>query len=190
MKAKTLLLRIIQKKPSLTRFHVAKLAYLFDLAYVQLTGEPSTDIPYEWNWYGPYSKEIDKRLWDLHNQKKIKISPYKTSTNHDCFLHLPIDKTRPRIKAEAERILDYIINKYGDMTTDQLKEFVYNTPPMKEAQKKDMRFEELDLRSHTGIPESLYDTDTARMILDSEMTDRRKYASLKVFLKKFQSQPA
>ncbi len=175
MHSKDIILRIIQSRHNLPRTNVAKLAYLFDLACIQILGKPKTDFPYQWYYYGPYCKEIDRVLWDLTNEKKIKIEYYRTAKNRDCFLHSPMQSTPPRLSETEDKILKYIIKKFGSYTTENLQEFIYSTPPMVEAKKKNRRFKRLNLKSSEGVPAAFYDHEAMMMLINSELSSKKKY---------------
>jgi len=173
MISKDVILRIIQMKPNLTTFHLMKMAYLFDLAFVQLSGDVRTNFPYRWHYYGPYCEEIEKTAWDLEIEKKIEIKHHVTKKGHECYLYKPLERKRPDLSEIEEKVLKYIINKYAKLDTERLKEFVYSTPPMHAALKKNERFKKLNMKIIPEPYKDFYDQETVKMILDSESSIRK-----------------
>ena len=161
-------------KPKLPTFNIAKLVYLFDLACVQILGSKATKFPYKWHLHGPYCKEIEDAIWELKDEKKIDIIPYTTKKNYDCQLHVPVEEYSPEIGKPENEILKYIMKNYKSLNYEELKDFVYNTPPMQEAKKKNKRFEPLNLKVKSDIPKHLLNKETLNMILNSEISIREK----------------
>ena len=128
MDGKDLLLRIIQERPSSTTFHIAKLAYLFDLMCVYALGHQASSIKYLWWQHGPYSPTLERTIWDLEEEGKIEIRSHTTFRNYDCRLHLPIVKDKPYFQKPEEDLLRFVIKRYSAMKTEQLKSVVYDTP--------------------------------------------------------------
>lgn len=177
MKTKDIILRILQKKSPLTTYHLIKLTYLVDLAFVQLTGKIKTNLPYSWWHFGPYCKEFDKTVWELEENKNIAINAYTTAKHHDCRLHSPINKKPPKLNELEENVISYIIKKYSKLNKDELEKIVYSTPPMKEAIKKNNRFKKLNMNCRSNIIDSLFDKETVEMILNSENIEKVKLIS-------------
>jgi uncharacterized protein YwgA len=191
MKAKDLILRILQARPNLPTTRLAKLCYLFDLACIELLGKQKTELPYKWDHYGPHCEEFERAVWDLEESGKIKIEPYRTAEQYDCYLHSAVDNTAPNLGEIESKILEYIISRFAEIPTDKLREFVYSTPPMVEAQHKRQRFQKLNMKSKEGISSTLLDPETAKMILSAREDIRnRKTSSLDAFLKKWENQKA
>jgi len=189
MKARDLILRILQVRPNLPTTRLAKLCYLFDLACVQLLGKQKTELPYEWRYYGPHCVELERAVWDLKEAGKIKIEVYRTEKQYDCYLHSAIDNKPPELSKTEAKILEYIILRFSEVSTEKLLEFVYSTPPMVEAQHKKQQFHKLNMKSKEGISARLLDPDTAKMVLAArEDIKNRKTSSLDTFLKKWEHQ--
>ncbi len=167
MDSKVLLLRIIQERPSVTSTHLAKLAYLFDLTCVYVLGKQASDIQYLWWQYGPYTPLIEKFIWELEEEGRIRVKPYKTRSNHDCRLHEALDTAVPRFQKAQETVLQMVLKRYSRMTYDQLISAVYKTPPMLEAKKRDAKMEPLKMDSQEGMPDVLKDVEAQKMILRS-----------------------
>lgn len=189
MKARDLILRILQARSNLPTTRLAKLCYLFDLACVQLLGKQKTELPYEWRYYGPHCEEFERAVWDLKESGKIKIEAYLTSKQQECYLHSALDNKTPSLGETESKIFEYIISRFGEVPTEKLLEFVYSTPPMVEAQRKKQRFQKLNMKSKEGISARLLDPDTAKMVLAAHEDIRnRKTSSLDAFLKKWEHQ--
>jgi hypothetical protein len=173
MRSEDIVLRIIQKKPNITPTRLAKILYLIDLSFVQLTGKRKTQFPYLWHWHGPYCREIDDSLWELLDEGKISRSTFKPSEDIECTLHESLTDESPQLSETEESVVKYIIKKYANLPFKELLDFVYATPPMQDAQKKQKRFVRLNLKSQTGLPKIIPNKETARMILNSELKDKK-----------------
>ncbi len=168
MNSKDIILRIIKLKPEITTYRVAKLAYIFDLASVQLSGNTKTGLPFYWGLYGPYCREIEESLWVLVDEGKIsKENLHIEKKDWDCTIHEAKTNENPPLNELEEKLLEYILKKYSNMRHDDLDEFIYATPPMKKAQKGEVRFKLLDLQSTEGVPKIFYDPSVAKQILES-----------------------
>lgn len=169
MDARDIILRIVQLKPRLGRTQLMKLVYLFDLAHVQLTGQPSTGLSYQWRYFGPHCEEFDHAEWDLLREGKITLEVVRTSLGRDFMPHIALVKERPTLPSHAEKILQYLVDHYGHLNTQELCDFVYRTPPMLEAKARNNQFgEPLDLRTREGAPPELYDHQVVEGILNAD----------------------
>jgi hypothetical protein len=187
MKAKELILRILQLKPNLSTTKLAKLCYLFDLGWTQLHGEQKTELPYQWWHYGPYSKEFERAIWELEATGRIQETAFKTThKQYDCILHSAVDTKPPHLGKEEEQLLQFILDKFADWDLQRLLKFVYSTPPMLEAKAKNQQFRRLNMKSRPARGLKT-DPETARMILESELTDRSRYVPADVVLRKLQT---
>jgi len=184
MKANDIILRIIQLRPSLTTFHVAKLAYLFDLACVQLFGEPRSGIHYKWWHYGPYGEDIDRAIGDLENKGKIKVEDYTTMKMRNSRLHSAVSSRKPKLTSDEEQLIEHVVKRFGFMTTAELKNFVYSTPPMIDAQKKHAKYDSLNLYYRGDVPDAFFNTETVRALLGRERKSSLKYVSAEEVLAK------
>jgi uncharacterized phage-associated protein len=167
MDGKDLLLRIIQARPNVTATQLAKFAYLFDLTCVYLLGKQASDIQYRWWRHGPYTPQIEELTWELEVEGRIQVRPYKTQSNHDCRLHEAVDTTTPRLQDTYEAVLALVMKRYSKLSSKQLVDVVYKTPPMIEAQRKEARMEPLKMDSLEATPELLKDRKAYEMILRS-----------------------
>lgn len=177
MKRSDLVLRILQLAPKISRTRLAKLAYLFDLACVQLYGKQASDIPYKWHKHGPYCDEIEEATWDLQERKLISVEAHQTQEGNDCFLHYALTDRSPRIDKELDALLVSVVKRFAGRPLKDLLRFVYDTPPMKQAQ-SGPRFRALDMTAK-GDPGDLLDPKVARMLLESERTPREDYVPMR-----------
>ncbi len=171
MYPKSLLLRIIQEKPQITTYRIAKLAYLFDLACVQVYSQPKSKIPFNWGLYGPYCLDIEKIIGELEDEGKItREHAIITGGKHkgqECVVHSAIENQKTLFSDLDEQIFSYVIKKYSNLSFDELNNFVYATPPMKKAQEKGKRFRQLDLKEKTGMPDVFFDSSFVRKVLNT-----------------------
>jgi uncharacterized phage-associated protein len=165
MKAEDAILRILQIRPNLTTFHLAKLSYLFDLACVQVYGHQCTDLPYKWWDFGPYCQEFDAASKSLREREAISIEYYRTMSGNDAFIHSAVETNPPvDFTAKEENILRAVVERFAGFSTKKLRDFVYKTPPMLEAQAKDGKYESLNMTAGDSLPAHLMDRDVAGML--------------------------
>jgi len=176
VKAQDIILRILQLRGSLPTFHIAKLAYLFDLACVQLFGEPRSGIHYRWWHYGPWGEDVDRAIGALDDAGEIKIRDHLTASQRMCHLHTATTERRPKLTKDEESILKYVVKRFGSMSTERLKDFVYSTPPMADAQRRGALYESLNLYERSGTPAAYYDPAILCAVLQKRPTKRLRTA--------------
>lgn len=145
MLASDLILYILQHRP-LPTTKLVKLLYLVDLAWVQLTGKPLTDLPYIWHLRGPYCDEIEAALWDLEDERAVTIQSGTTQDRHDYTLYLAAAGPREPVDPDVEKVVRYIVRRFSCMKLQRLLDYVYATPPMAHVRTSGKRFEKLDLK--------------------------------------------
>lgn len=176
MDSKELVLRIIQLQPSLSRYRIAKYIYLFDLACIQLYGEPKSGINFKWKDHGPYSETIVLMTKELEKEKKIKINFLQNYyQDRSCYNHIAVEENTPDYGTNAEKILEYILEKFGKMKKDQLEKYVYNTPPMKKAVSEKLRGVGLDMEEAKKIPPYLNDPEFFLLNLEASKKGKPVY---------------
>jgi hypothetical protein len=185
IKLKNVIIKILQEAGTLTKFHLVKLVYLYDLAHVQLFGKSGTCLPYIWHQQGPYCDELEAGIWDLETDNLIKVNNHTTRAGYECFIHVSITKEEPKLKKTDKKIIAYIVDKYANLKYMELRDFVYSTPPMIEA-KKGERFERIKMETKSNTTKQLYDKETVEMILESEKIDRSEYIPLDEAMKEFE----
>ncbi len=141
---------------------------------VQVFGKIKTGLPYQWWHYGPFCKEFEEAVWDLVNEGRIEVRHHKTQRSHDCYIHTPVESKQPKLSSAESKLLEYIVNKFADLSYEELKKFVYATPPMLVAKKKKRRFQRLDMHEKSGVPDSMFRKETIEMLLASEKTPKRE----------------
>lgn len=185
MSNEDILLRLIQLKPNLTKTRLMKLMYLFDLAFIQLSGKQKTTFKYKWWKHGPYCHDIEETIIDLQVDDKIDTKQHLTKEGHDCLLYVPLKKQIHKLSEPEEKVLHYIVKQYANRNFNDLLNFVYDTPPMKEARKNKARGRSLNLHTTTKQTAAFYIPEIAKMILESEFNlNQGKRISLDKVLQK------
>jgi len=184
-RTKEIIINILQEKKSLTKFHISKLLYLYDLTCIQLNIDACTGLPFIWHQQGPYCIEIEKAIWQLEDAKKISIRNYTSTKGHECLIHELIAPGTPTNLTEIEKqIIKYLVKEYAPLKYQQLRDFVYATPPMVKAQ-KGKRFEKIDMKAQSKN-KNLYNKEMAQMIFESNNTSRSKYIPIDNAIKMFE----
>lgn len=169
METQDLVVRILQHHAPLGTTRVAKLAYLVDLAYVQMTGKALTNLPYLWHRFGPYSDALEGALWSLEEKGDIQVESYVTYQGYDCTLHRPTPSasTAPSPDKTAEAVIEHVVSRFGPLDLRKMLDFVYATPPMVKAKGDGERFVPLDLTA----PGSPFGRDELEVVFRQKTTD-------------------
>ncbi len=116
MRASDLILYILQHRP-LPTTKLVKLLYLVDLAWVQLTGKPLTNLPYIWHLRGPCCDEIEAALWDLEDERAVTVT---SGTTQDGYAAQAISRgpaNRPFRQSRKKRAIDTLRRAVHDNAT-------------------------------------------------------------------------
>lgn len=175
MEAKNLILAILHRRPKLSTFHLAKLCYLYDLACVQATGKACTDLPYIWHLHGPYCNDFEKANLELQEAGKLNIEHVVTREGNDCYLHSAITPKPPKLGGLEDELLDFVVARFAGMSTKELGDFVYSTPPMVKAQKRKVRFLPLEMSEKGKAPAEFFDQKTVLALMRSYKNAKSKY---------------
>jgi len=124
-----ILAHLPEKYRGITR--IIKLLYLIDWLYYTQYGHTYTGTKWVFYHYGPFSEEIyhildkkDERTSDGRKWKIVNI-PSNSKKQNDHF------------DEQIKDIVNYVIKKFSRKSLDELLEFVYSTPPMRQASKGD-----------------------------------------------------
>lgn len=127
--------RCVSKVPNIGSTAVLKLIYLADLEARKYYGEPISPLNWKWYDHGPFDSQIYQSFGRLAKdgfvrQEAVPFSPAKIKNS--------LKVTNPdhpgSISSRANDILDGVIARFGSMNLDDLLKYVYDTPPMKQAQ--------------------------------------------------------
>ena len=165
MRASDLILYILQHRP-LPTTKLVKLLYLVDLAWVQLTGKPLTNLPYSWHLRGPYCDEIETALWDLEDERAVTVTSGTTQDGYDYTLYTAATALADHVDPDVEKVVRYIVRRFSDMKLQSLLGYVYATPPMAQVQTRGERFVKLDLKLDS---KRRFSRDDVRSILDQQL---------------------
>ncbi|MES9536176.1 type II toxin-antitoxin system antitoxin SocA domain-containing protein [Spirillospora sp. NPDC049024] len=136
------------------RTKLTKLLYLADLRAVEHGLPPGSGVEWRWRHYGPHSlrlKEIERDLQDAgHVQVEGTVDPF--TGNCEYTIHL-MDAPQTVVDAAFTRIVDSVLDDFGDWSASQLRDLTYQTPPMQEAAKRGKREVRLDLSGGAPFPD-------------------------------------
>lgn len=123
------------------------LLFLADVEHQQLYGEPLTDIPWVYHHYGAFSEAVYDAASSLHSQGLIEVmvqreyhqmgKKFRTAEG----TRRQIQDRLSSLSARACRVLNQVLQRYGNLEVWQLKQESYQTATMKHAAKN----ERLDL---------------------------------------------
>lgn len=117
-----------------------KLAYLSDLFAREWLGRPITSFRYVYHHHGPFDSGLYSAIDELETSRLVR-------TERSAFLSFRSRRERRGVVDEGaiadlgftpaeERILDYVAREFGPMPLDELLARVYETAPMKAAERK------------------------------------------------------
>lgn len=122
-----------EKKILLGKTRLAKIAYLLELEYFKASRERLTDAKWIFYKFGPYPVNFNDYLKQSDIDIQEEDNFFKISTKEDIDL--------PEIPLVVKTLLNKIIMEYGEMSINELLNYVYfETEPMSYAKPK----EELD----------------------------------------------
>jgi uncharacterized phage-associated protein len=119
---------------TVTRTKVAKLLYLADLEAVREGIDPISGVEWKWLDHGPFNNCLQYLENRLVAMSTIKRRPSIWGLGWD----LRLDGERPQgldMPADDFKILDSVVERYGQLAAKTLKDLSYQTPPMVEAKK-------------------------------------------------------
>lgn len=134
-----------ERVPGAGRTQMVKFLYLADLEARRWIGEPLTDLQYIWHDHGPFNSQILVYL-DLLSSAGYLDEIVQEYPNGTRGAHITAtDKPLPTagdftLTDDQMAILEHIASAYGRMPLRKLlKDVVYETLPMKDAQERDAK---------------------------------------------------
>lgn len=114
-----------------SRTKLVKLIYLADVEAKNELGRTITGLTYVYHFYGPYAPEIIETALEMDGEGiKEVYNPYFDRYEYiKEGQDIEIGLTKEEIK-----VLDKIIEEYGRLRTNDIKEKAYQTEPMKRAE--------------------------------------------------------
>ena len=144
--AEALIPTVLQFGGDLTPTRIAKLLYLIDLGWVQLNGASLTKLPYVWHKHGPYCPEIEEALWGLEDEGAIREQSF---SGKEYTIYSLAERPTSQVGSDVERVVRFVVKRFGRMQFKDFIDYVYATPPMAEVQKNGSRFDRLQM-AHLG----------------------------------------
>lgn len=129
---KTILYLLLQLGKNINRTRLVKLLYLSDFLAKKKLGNKITAIKYNYYYYGPFSREILDIINELKIEKKILESESENDKGRKFFSYTLLEKDlklKP-LEQKEKKVLDDVIEKYGNMEFNQLMDCVYKTDPI------------------------------------------------------------
>lgn len=124
----------------ISKTYLAKLVYLCDLHSREFRGEPITELKYTWHYYGPWDGSLDRILLDLATREVIRCELVQMLDYTGCIFHNGPTKLESSLSSAERRVAEFVIGKYASRSLRSLlDDVVYQTPPMREAQRKGSR---------------------------------------------------
>jgi len=107
-----------------TKTHILKLSYLVELEYFRQTKTRLTSVEWVYFKYGPYLFDYDSYI----DGKCISV----VKPNDDfSLLNYNTNYDIPELDRTAERLIDRVIKRFGDMPLTKLLDYIYyDTEPM------------------------------------------------------------
>lgn len=126
------------KIPKLASLKLIKLIYLTELAYFLRFNKRMTTIPFLYWTHGPYAKEIEAAAEEIDGSL-IEIKEIYTGYWNEATVYNPRAKESDiDLSEDIKNIAQEIVSEFGNMSSKQIKEFVYSTSPFKETEKGDI----------------------------------------------------
>lgn len=138
---------------NINRTKIAKLLYLTDLFQAENSLDRVTSINWRWHHYGPYERSIVNTEHDLVENNVIVSEPYVSSRNNKPGHTLHLVAEQPfSLPLDALCAIESIVDAFGHMSSDEIRDLSYKTTPMIRAQEGGIR----------GLPLDLEDTSPVR----------------------------
>jgi hypothetical protein len=129
-----------QRVPGAGRTHLVKFLYLADLEARRYLGKPLTPLRYRWDHFGPFDPEILRQIERLETDGFLMRNEYEYQGTR-AYSYTATDRPFPLPAGEAEMaILEMIVARFGKMPLkDLLDDVVYQTPPMRDVERRGQR---------------------------------------------------
>ena len=113
-----------------SRTKLVKLIYLADVRAKNKIGRTITGLTYVYHFYGPYAPQIIETALEMDGEEIKEIyNPY-----FDRYEYIKGEQDKEiKLTEEEIKVLDEIIEEYGKLSTNDIKERAYQTEPMKKA---------------------------------------------------------
>jgi len=110
-----------------SRTKLVKLIYLTDVEAKKELGKTISGLTYVYHFYGPYAPEIIEKALEMDGEEIREVyNPF-----FDRYEYIKGEKEREiELSKEEVEVLDKIIEKYGKLGTNDVKEIAYKTEQM------------------------------------------------------------
>lgn len=106
-------------------------------------GKTITGTKYIYYHYGPFSFDVYPAIDEINGYEILELnlsedSRYGSLYSYEIGAH---PRFEPKLNENEKKILDIVIDKYGNLSLDALLKIVYNSKPMKNAKVNDIILE-------------------------------------------------
>lgn len=117
-----------------TRTEIMKLVYLFEYYYKQTYQMSFSNTKFIRYHYGPFAFPVLEKVDELENKDYLKMDIKITYNQKNCYVYKSNNNKSYEVIMDGNvlYIADFILNKYNDMSLNELIEWSYSTPPMEE----------------------------------------------------------
>jgi hypothetical protein len=136
--AQQVILHLVKRLPELGRTQIVKLLYLVDLESHRQLGRPITGAQWKFHHHGPYWSGFIPALEQLERTGHLEPPRRFEFAGGTGYSYRATDgKAGPasEFSPAEEAILAYVVREFGQRRLATLLEVVYDTPPMKGAQR-------------------------------------------------------
>jgi len=117
-----------------SRTKLIKLIYLADVEAKKKLGKTITGLTYVYHFYGPYTHEIVEKVLEMDGEEIREVyNPFLDRYEYYALGGEVDDNVNVGLDQNEIEVLDEVIEKYGKMSTSEIKEEAYNTEPMRKA---------------------------------------------------------
>lgn len=131
----------------LTKTKLMKLLFISD--YIAKNGKnlgigrTLTGTKYIYYHYGPFSFDVYPAIDEINGYEILELDLSEESKHGSLYSYEigPTPRFEPKFSEDETRVLDRVIQKYGNISLDTLLKIVYNSKPMKNAKVNDIILE-------------------------------------------------
>lgn len=135
---------ILRKTGPILKTKLLKLLFLVDYYAIKKIGKQITDLDYKKYFYGPYDKNFELVLNKMYVEGLIHTEEHISSKGNVYYLIEPgpFETGKINLSNEEKEILDEVLQKYGEMTLNEVLEEIYKLDEI-----RDRNFDEKNIPS-------------------------------------------
>ncbi|ABQ47733.1 conserved hypothetical protein [Thermotoga petrophila RKU-10] len=115
---------ILRKTGPILKTKLLKLLFLVDYYAIKKIGKQITDLDYKKYFYGPYDKNFELVLNKMYVEGLIHTEEHIIEPG-------PFETGKINLSNEEKEILDEVLQKYGEMTLNEVLEEIYKLDEIK-----------------------------------------------------------